>query len=233
MGELDFWIFICAPKHAKLAELFNSYYQWFQPDRKHWCGVYAELRTTIQVHVKQSKKFCFPNSENSQSKHLLTLNEYVWSENWPISGICGFDFVSFFPFWTLNWMTSFSDWIKMQTEFGFILELLIVANFRLVAARVSNRMSMPLTGRQANRHAHRGIAHAEPFRSVAMCVCACASEFAVSLCMYTCLCCCFFFTAAVVACWCCFHCFGVSVCLCYPYGCVRARLCAYGFFLGK
>lgn len=146
---LDFWtIFLRFKAHPKLIELFHD--RWLQPVRQRWLCVYAELRTSIQVHVKPSKKFHLSNANYSLSKHLPVCWLIVFEVN--VANVekmvHRFWFISFY----------FEDSIEPNyflIGFRFLLELLIVANFRWVAARVSSRMSMPLTGRQANRHAHR------------------------------------------------------------------------------
>lgn len=71
----------------------------------------------------------------------------------------------------------FSDWMKAQTDFDcaiFVLEWLVVANFRLIAVfRVSSRMSMPLTGRGRHIRTHTKV-HSEREGELLCCVYVCA-----------------------------------------------------------
>lgn len=81
--------------------------------------------------------------------------------------------------------------------------------------------------------------HTEACKRRTVSVCVRSSEWmrvlAVSLCLHMCLCCCFFY-----CCCCCllmllipllrFVCVCVRACVYVSYGCVRACLCAYGFF---
>lgn len=167
--KLNFWIFICATKHAKLIKLFSSYYRWFQPRRKRWFCVSAELHTTtIQVHEKQSKKFCLSNAKNSLS---AMFNEHFWSERGRLRKYGDLILVCFSLFWRFNWMISFSNWIKMQTD------LVLYENCWLWPTSDWLRRAFPLECQcrwQANRHAHRGM-HTQIYFGVfqlSMCVCA-------------------------------------------------------------
>lgn len=228
--KLNFWIFICASKHAKLIKLFSSYYRWFQPRRKRWFCVSAELHTTtIQVHEKQSKKFCLSNAKNPLS---AMFNEHFWSEHGRLRKYGDLILVCFSLFWRFNWMISFSNWIKMQTD------LVLYENCWLWPTSDWLRRAFPLecqcrwqADRQTDTHTEACTRRSTSVCFNFRCVCARSCEWmrvlAVSLCMCMSLCCCFF----TVACWCCcFHCLGLCLCLCFIWVCACMFVCVWIFF---